>query len=548
MTDITVLLLNYKRPQNLPKIIDCLKAQTISPSIFLWDNSGDSSFNDDRLDLTFRTSNNQGCSPRWLMALYSQTKYIMTHDDDFLITENDILEKIVRTLDKEENDRTILGLEGIVLDKSKSYSQHIGYENRYRFRGNKYGAIIPRYGHIKQSERTHMVKGRLMAMRTESIKKYIDFQKLLSEREDDITVCSMIGQGQRIHLVPIFFKTCIEEIPEKDGQKVGNKDNSVHQSSRDIAFEKYFLKNNQYSHQLSTAKPLYQDASNSIQSTLQTKLDRKYSPDHSTRFILIAPFHNSDFLEMCMKSVEKQIYTNYLFVGIDDCSKQDYSSEVKRLERADKFLIIRNTQQQYALKSRVIGLDKVAYEYGGIDDEDVIVHLDGDDWFADEWSLSRLADAYSDGTLVTYGGAMRLQDGKLSEPFMHALSNSRIEKRWGRRAAPKYPDEVVAKRDYRNYPWGACHCRTFKYKLYKQIYRSDFLDNNGNYLRYATDMAIFIPILEMAGDKIKYINDLIYIYNRDTGQNNVASQFKDNHFNHNWIRSKERYSILLDCI
>ena len=538
MSCITVLLLNYKRPHNLAEIIDSLKSQTIPVKIILWDNSGNSTFYDNRIDLIIRTSENKGCSPRWFTALYAETKYIMTHDDDFLINKADTIENIVKCLDEKDNERTIVGYEGIVVDLNYDYMDHVKYGNRYGFKENKFGTVTPRYSHLKSSQRVHLVKGRLMATRTENIAKYIDFPTLVREREDDITVSAMIGAGEKIHLIPYFLKGCISEIKDPESAKLGNKDNPQHDDSRNTAFKHYFgeyiaNRNNLVSY------PRKSTTSQSNRGDVLNINDKKLD----TRFIIVSPFHNADYLEKCLKSILEQNYTNYICVAIDDRQEYDYTDEVKRIFELDNFVLIQNSERQFALKSRVIAVDRLALFHGGINDEDVIVHLDGDDWFADSDSLRKLAIAYADDTLVTYGGAVRLQNQQFFEPFMHALSDKQIEKRWGRKVGPKYPQEVIDKREYRNYPWGACHCRTFKYKLYKEIYRQDFIDAQGEYFKYATDMAVFIPVLEMAGDKVKYIEDTIYIYNRDTGGNNVASQFVDTHANHNLMRSKPKYPI-----
>jgi glycosyltransferase involved in cell wall biosynthesis len=531
MSEITILLLNYKRPHNLSGIIDSLKNQTVPVNIFLWDNSGNSMFDDPRIDLIFRTSENKGCSPRWLTALYAKTKYVMTHDDDFLIAKPDTIEKIVKCLDEQKNEKTIVGYEGVFVDINKSYMEHVEYKNRYQFQRNKFGIVASRYSHLKSSVKVHLVKGRLMATRTENISKYIDFPVLLNEREDDITVSAMMGNGEKIHLIPHFLKDCIQEIKDSESAKLGNKDNPKHENSRNAALKYYFGEYVNNPHKF-TSLSLNSQTSTRIQSNKQ-----------NTRFIIISPFHNADYLEKCLQSILEQNYINYICVAIDDREEHQYTDEVKKIFELDNFILIQNHKRQFALKSRVVAVDQIALFHGGINDEDVIVHLDGDDWFADENSLRKLAEAYHDDTLVTYGGAVRLQNQQFSEPFMHALSDNQIEKKWGKKVGPKYPEEVILNRQYRSYPWGACHCRTFKYKLYKQIYRQDFIDPQGEYLKYATDMAVFIPILEMAGTKIKYIEDTIYIYNRDTGDNNIASQFSGNHFNHNLIRSKPKYTV-----
>ncbi len=546
MTELTVLLLNYKRPQNLPKIITCLKAQTIPVNLFLWDNSGTCDFNDDRLDLIIRSSENKGCSPRWLMALYAETDYIMTHDDDYVITKSNALEQVVDCLKQQDNERTIVGFEGIVIDQSKTYAQHLGYENRYKFNHNSFGVVIPQYPHIKTSERVHLVKGRLMATQTANLLSHVDLVTLVKEREDDITVSAMLGQQERIHYIPYFLRDCISEIEditiEGAENGIGNKDKPEHYVSRNAAFNHYFIDALNPNNYLNASSR--QDSEFSTISYLaRGDQDNLSLLSNQPRFIIISPFYNTQYLEKCLQSVAIQRYTNFLCVAIDDASQEDYSSEIKQLLALKNFELIVNPIREYALKSRVMALDYINYSCGGLNDDDVIIHLDGDDWFANESSLLAIANAYSGDTLATYGGAMRLQNGQLFQPYMHALSNKSIERKWGKTVGAQYPIEIIRRRDYRNYPWGACHCRTFKYKLYKQIFRSDFLDQDGTYFKYATDMAIFLPILEMAGDQIRYITETIYIYNRDTGTRNVASEFKDQHYNHNLIRRKAKYKL-----
>jgi glycosyltransferase involved in cell wall biosynthesis len=538
MSELTVLLLNYKRPQNLPRIITSLKNQTIPTKLFLWDNSGTCDFDDPRIDLVVRSSENKGCSPRWLLTLYAETDYIMTHDDDYVITKPNVLEQIIACLKQQENERTIVGYEGIVVDQTKTYAQHIGYENRYQFNNNFFGVVIPHYPHIKASEHVHLVKGRLMAARTAALLKYIDFSTLIKEREDDIAVSAMLGRRKRIHFIPQFLKDCIEELEDDSDEGLGNKDKPEHYISRNIAFNQYFVEGAF----VPSLAPLSRQ--NFKQSELSSDtLNPGFYPNNNPRFIIISPFYNTQYLEKCLRSVAMQTYKNYLCVAIDDASQENYSSEIRQILTLEKFKLVVNPTRQYALYSRILALDYVNYQCGGLSDDDIIVHLDGDDWFADENSLLTIAQAYLTDTLATYGGAMRLQNGQLFQPYMHALSNKAIERKWGKTVGPEYPADVIKRRDYRNYPWGACHCRTFKYKLYKQIFRSDFLDQEGNYFKYATDMAIFLPILEMAGDRIRYINETIYIYNRDTGNHNVASEFKDQHNNHNLIRRKTKYKL-----
>ena len=62
--------------------------------------------------------------------------------------------------------------------------------------------------------------------------------------------------------------------------------------------------------------------------------------------------------------------------------------------------------------------------------------------------------------------------------------------------------------------YGFTHLKTFKYKLFKNIKKSDLM-RNGKYLKSATDVATMVPIFEMAGGKFKCFNEPLYIYTKD---------------------------------
>jgi hypothetical protein len=65
------------------------------------------------------------------------------------------------------------------------------------------------------------------------------------------------------------------------------------------------------------------------------------------------------------------------------------------------------------------------------------------------------------------------------------------------------------------------HLRTFKAGLYQSIQKQDpefacMKDDKGEFYRMTYDVAIMFPIMEMAGfEKVKYSNNIWYVYNRD---------------------------------
>ena len=55
--------------------------------------------------------------------------------------------------------------------------------------------------------------------------------------------------------------------------------------------------------------------------------------------------------------------------------------------------------------------------------------------------------------------------------------------------------------------------RSFKYKLWKQINLDDLKDAHGNFYEMAWDLAFMFPMLEMSGDRWKYVKEVLYCYN-----------------------------------
>jgi hypothetical protein len=81
---LTVILTNYKRPENVRRLIKALSQQTVKPTLFVWDNSSEQDCDDPRIDWLIRSSQNAKCSPRWWMASHANTDFVLIHDDDLL--------------------------------------------------------------------------------------------------------------------------------------------------------------------------------------------------------------------------------------------------------------------------------------------------------------------------------------------------------------------------------------------------------------------------------------------------------------------------------
>jgi hypothetical protein len=150
----------------------------------------------------------------------------------------------------------------------------------------------------------------------------------------------------------------------------------------------------------------------------------------------------------------------------------------------------------------------LAIERGNIRDEDIVCLLDLDDCFNTPSALEVVEKAYrSTDILLTYGSYDMLS---------------------GR--TPRFNGPYKEGEDVRLTPWRATHLKTFKMKLwryFKKKYPHALLDHEGKYYRTAGDLAIMMPLFEIAGhDRTQFIPEKIYLYN-DYNPLNEHKVFKE---------------------
>lgn len=125
---VTALLLNWKRPLNIVKVIDSIKMQNIDIDIWLWNNNVDDTTKYD-VDIQINSSSNFKCWPRWLMGSMVEDGYIFTLDDDIMFSRDTFIEECINTYNSINIQSTypIIGYTGVSLNSNKEYwkSNHI---------------------------------------------------------------------------------------------------------------------------------------------------------------------------------------------------------------------------------------------------------------------------------------------------------------------------------------------------------------------------------------------------------------------------------------
>ena len=107
-----------------------------------------------------------------------------------------------------------------------------------------------------------------------------------------------------------------------------------------------------------------------------------------------------------------------------------------------------------------------------------------------------------------------------------------------------FPTVTIKNNDYRRNSFVTSHLRAFYTALFSNIKEEDLQDESGNYLKAANDVAICLPILEMSHERVKYIPEMTYFYNSNTGQNNHQVRLREQKTNDRRLRKRQRYQAL----
>jgi len=216
------------------------------------------------------------------------------------------------------------------------------------------------------------------------------------------------------------------------------------------------------------------------------------------KFCFIVPSHNNEqWIIKNIKSILYQNYTNYHIYYTNDMSND------KTLEILNKLV------KEYNLKNRITifnnserlfqGLSRYQmYMNENINDDNILIFLDGDDFLFNSNVLNILNDIYNKGFLMTYG------------KFVYWTIENGYEEVGGYKSFPK---DIINEKAYRKYPFISQHLRTVKKKLIKDINKSHFYDWNNNIITSCTDLIESFHCLEKT-DKHCNTKEVLLVYNK----------------------------------
>jgi hypothetical protein len=247
----------------------------------------------------------------------------------------------------------------------------------------------------------------------------------------------------------------------------------------------------------------------------------KAKTDEKTHFKIVVPFYNAGkWIEKCINSIKIQDYKNFKCYLVDDISTDKSAANAEKLIAGDdRFKLVKNKEKKYALKN--INDTIIASEAR---QQDVIILLDGDDWLSGPSVLSKLDEVYEDPDCwLTYGSYI-----------MHPYGIRGTE-------PSEYPLEVIKNNGFREDKWRASHLRTFKHFLWEKINKNDLKYESGDFFEMTYDQAIMLPLLEMSGERIRYIDHIMHVYNKENPLNIDKNKAKKQYELSLAIRKKKKY-------
>jgi glycosyltransferase involved in cell wall biosynthesis len=226
------------------------------------------------------------------------------------------------------------------------------------------------------------------------------------------------------------------------------------------------------------------------------------------------------YIGKCLDSLHEQTFAEWeAFVTIDPCGDRTAERAQEAAQGNARVRIRVNAERQFTMVNLI-----EAVRRSGTDPEDILVILDGDDWFVRRDALRLIADTYAaTACWMTYGSWIS--------------DHPKMPGRW-----PAYPEGTE---DFRNHEWLGTAVRTWKRWLWELIDDRDFRDAEGRYFRVTEDQATMLPMLEMCGTvRARHIAEPLMLYTRSSPHACASTRREEMHANTAYLQRRPPYQRL----
>ena len=235
--------------------------------------------------------------------------------------------------------------------------------------------------------------------------------------------------------------------------------------------------------------------------------------------VLTTLYNAATYLQRCLLSIQLQSFKNFVCYITDDMST-DHSLEIasRFMFEDQRFIPIKNTNKMHQPGN----YDQVIRNNIVINDMDICIEVDGDDWLPDAYVFERIYNLYRDNRIWIANGSFIYHDGR-----------------------PGFARPQTEFDNLRNSDFTASHIRTWRAFLWRKIKEEDLKDSEGIFWKVAGDLAFMYPMLEMAGkEHYFFMPDVNYIYNEANPINDHKVDLSRVHMTAANIRSMKPYPRL----
>ena len=264
------------------------------------------------------------------------------------------------------------------------------------------------------------------------------------------------------------------------------------------------------------------DEERELRATYNAMWDIHYNFPEKPFVIVIASYNNKRWYKRNLESVFSQHYTNYRVIYIDDCSPDQTGALV------EEYCNAHNQKNNVTLIKKQERCGATANIYQAVHlckKQEIVVILDGDDWLAHTQVLNHLNAIYQDESIwLTYGQFQWFPYNTLG-------------------LSAELPQWVIRQNKVREYSWVTSHLRSFYAGLYHKIKKED-LFYEGKFYTMTGDLAIMYPMIEMAGIHTKFVDEVLYIYNKANSLNDDQVNLSMQVSLGAQMRERRRYSAI----
>lgn len=197
--------------------------------------------------------------------------------------------------------------------------------------------------------------------------------------------------------------------------------------------------------------------------------------------IIVSAYNNQKYYNYNLNSIFSQTYNNFRVIYIDNNSEDQSFLLVKKYIKDNnlsaKINLIKNDKKEEAIYNYYKAIKTC-------DDHEIIICLDGSNWFANDLVLELYNNIHQDNNIwLTYAKFNNWPKNIISE-------------------TTAYPNQIIENSRFRSYKYLANQGQSFYAWLAKKVMRNDLIKND------LENKSLIIPMLEMAGQNHKFIDQI----------------------------------------